>query len=405
MTRELAKHGSRAAQGESPPRPAVFLDRDGTLIEDRGHIRLCSEVHFLPETAEALRRLREHFLFFIVTNQPGVAEGLLTLDDVDRVNAHVVRELAEEGVAISEVYSCPHRRTDDCTCIKPKPHFLHRASERYHLDLSRSFVIGDHPHDMELARAVGAHGVYVLTGHGAKHVGELPDDAVIASSILEAVDIVLANARQRPAFGERALRSSSQEEEMGGCILRPNPSGDRPEVHPSAYVDPAAQVIGKVRIGPGVFVGPNAVIRADEPGPDGTVSPIEIGADSNVQDGVIVHALAGTAVAVGPRSSLSHGAVIHGPCAIAGDCFVGFRAVLFDVRLSEGVFVGHAASVSRVKLSPHSSVPSGASIETPEQTRALSETDAGQREFMARVVQTNVALAKNYLGPNLVDDR
>ena len=108
-------------------RPAVFLDRDGTLIEDRGHLSSPDEVRFFSATIGALERLREGFLFFLVTNQPGVAEGLLTLEQVERVNAHVVSALAEAGLTITATYVCPHRRGDGCHCIKPNPHSLHQA--------------------------------------------------------------------------------------------------------------------------------------------------------------------------------------------------------------------------------------------------------------------------------------
>ena len=84
-------------------RPAVFLDRDGTLIEDRGHLSSPDEVRFFSATIGALERLREDFLFFLVTNQSGVAEGLLTLEQVERVNAHVVSVLAEAGLTITAV--------------------------------------------------------------------------------------------------------------------------------------------------------------------------------------------------------------------------------------------------------------------------------------------------------------
>ena len=79
-------------------RAAVFLDRDGTLIEDRGHLRNPSEVDFFASTFHALRRLQEQFLLFIVTNQSGVADGLISMRDVDRVNAHVIAQLADAGM-------------------------------------------------------------------------------------------------------------------------------------------------------------------------------------------------------------------------------------------------------------------------------------------------------------------
>ena len=142
-------------------RPAIFWDRDGTLIEDRGHLAKPSEFAFLPNTISALHRLQDEFLFFIVTNQPGVAEGTISLRDVERVNVQVVSCLAEAGLKISAVYVCPHRRADRCECIKPHPHYLHEAAKDFGVSLRRSFVVGDHPHDVELAQQVGAQGVYV----------------------------------------------------------------------------------------------------------------------------------------------------------------------------------------------------------------------------------------------------
>lgn len=174
-------------------RAAIFLDRDGTIIEDRGYLRNPADAVFLPGTSEALKRLQEYFLLFIVTNQTGVAKGAITLADVDQVNRRVVATLAEHGVAIGDVYVCPHGREDDCRCMKPKPHFVKRAAELYGINLSESFVVGDHPHDVELAENSGARGIYVLTGHGQKHRDELPAETVIASGMTEVAETILSH--------------------------------------------------------------------------------------------------------------------------------------------------------------------------------------------------------------------
>jgi L-threonylcarbamoyladenylate synthase len=173
-------------------RPAIFLDRDGTLIEDRGHLADPADVKFLDGTIEALRRLQNDFLFFIVTNQSGVGEGLLTLEDAERVNAHVVVRLAEAGLEISAVYVCPHRRADGCACIKPNPHFLHKAAEDFPVHLRQSFVVGDHPHDVELAERAGAQGIYVCTGHGLKHLDELRGNEVVVPDARAAAEWILS---------------------------------------------------------------------------------------------------------------------------------------------------------------------------------------------------------------------
>ncbi|MFO8112240.1 MAG: HAD family hydrolase [Desulfosalsimonadaceae bacterium] len=174
----------------STRRPAVFLDRDGTIIEDQGHLSRPSQVAFFAGTVSALRRLNEHFALFIVTNQSGVAKGLLTLEDVGRVNGHVVSYLAGFGIRIIDTYVCPHDASDGCECIKPKPYFLRKAEKEHGIDLSRSFAVGDHPHDVAFAENAGARGIYVLSGHGIKHRHELWEDARIAAGIEQAADII-----------------------------------------------------------------------------------------------------------------------------------------------------------------------------------------------------------------------
>lgn len=210
-----------------PNRYAVFLDRDGTLIEDRGHLGEPSEVWFLPGVMEALRRLREDFLFFIVTNQSGVAEGVLTLEQVAQVNAHVVSMLAGAGLKITATYVCPHRRGDGCPCIKPNPHFLHRAAAEYGVDLRRSFVVGDHPHDVELAKRAGAQGVYVCTGHGAKHLGELAEEEVVVPDICAAAEWILASCRTSRKLRGGECRIAGRRNGKG-----PRPMNDKTEVIP-----------------------------------------------------------------------------------------------------------------------------------------------------------------------------
>ena len=138
--------------------------------------------------------------------------------------------------------------------------------------------------------------------------------------------------------------------------LRANPNGDMPEVDSTAYVEPSAQIIGKVRIGAEVYVGPNAVIRADESDGGGEVEPIEIGAQCNIQDGVIIHALVGTKVTIGRRTSLAHGCIVHGPCTLGNGCFVGFGAVVYNAALADGVFLGAGCVVQGVDLGLNSCV-------------------------------------------------
>jgi carbonic anhydrase/acetyltransferase-like protein (isoleucine patch superfamily) len=132
--------------------------------------------------------------------------------------------------------------------------------------------------------------------------------------------------------------------------VRPNPSGDWPEIDHTAFVDPSVQVIGNVWIGHRVYVGPNAVIRADEADLTGQVRPVVIEAQCNVQDGAIIHAMGGTSVTVGPGTCMAHGCMVHGPCVIGEGCFLGFRCVVFRATIEDAVWVGIGAIVLGVSI-------------------------------------------------------
>jgi len=177
---------------------------------------------------------------------------------------------------------------------------------------------------------------------------------------------------------------------------RPNPRGDLPQIDPTAYVDPKALVIGLIQIGPRVFIGPNAVIRADEVDKDGEVKPIVVEAECNVQDGVIIHALAGTEVTIGRRTSLAHGAIIHGPCTLGERSFVGFGAAVFKAKVGSGVFIAARAVVQEVDVPANSFVPPCAFI-SKDRVSHLGETAPHERGFMEEIVEANLKLAEGYL--------
>ena len=120
-------------------------------------------------------------------------------------------------------------------------------------------------------------------------------------------------------------------------MIRKNPSGHLPQIHQSAYIDQTAIICGKVIIHANVFVGPYAVIRADETDENGDMEPIVIGANSNIQDGVVIHSKAGAAVQIGENSSIAHRSIIHGPCVIGARVFVGFNSVLFNCKIGTTV--------------------------------------------------------------------
>ena len=174
-------------------RAAIFLDRDGTLIEDTGTLGDPAQVCLFSDTVSALRALQDRFVFFVVTNQSCVARGEISMDDVLRVNAHLAALLENDGIYIERWYICPHERADDCDCIKPNATFLTQAAREFGIDLARSFVIGDHPHDALTGAEEGVRGVYVLTGHGARHLEQLPSGIPVCEGIADAAKWILAN--------------------------------------------------------------------------------------------------------------------------------------------------------------------------------------------------------------------
>jgi L-threonylcarbamoyladenylate synthase len=178
---------------DSFSRPAVFLDRDGTLIEDVGVLHSIEQIELYSDTVEALRQLQKNYVLFVITNQSGIARGEVRADRVDRVNGHLDEMLRREGIVIQEWYVCPHRREEGCGCIKPKPEFMLRAQSDYGIDLARSFVVGDHPHDVFTGSEQGVFGLYLLTGHGSRHLSDLPGDKLVFHRISDAADWIGAH--------------------------------------------------------------------------------------------------------------------------------------------------------------------------------------------------------------------
>ena len=181
---------------------AVFLDRDGTLIQDIGYLRFTREVTFYPWSIDAVRALNQAgFPVVVITNQSGVARGILTEPMIEGVHRHLSKLLDAGGAHIDAYYYCPHHpegsvelyRTH-CDCRKPGCGMIERASADLDLDPARSFVIGDKWMDVGSARAAGARGILVRTGYGANEETEpLPDltaDAVV-DNLVEAVSWIL----------------------------------------------------------------------------------------------------------------------------------------------------------------------------------------------------------------------
>ncbi|GAB4320786.1 MAG: D-glycero-beta-D-manno-heptose 1,7-bisphosphate 7-phosphatase [Candidatus Zixiibacteriota bacterium] len=164
-------------------RPAAFLDRDGTMIEDREYLSDPEGVRLIPGAVEAIRKLNEWGFWVLgVSNQSGVARGYFDASAVDGVNARVLELFADHKAYINRIYYCPHYNNDDpgspvCDCRKPLPGLVHRAMHDYPIDLSRSFVAGDRRSDIDLGRGIGVPAALVLTGYGREEQRRIPDQA------------------------------------------------------------------------------------------------------------------------------------------------------------------------------------------------------------------------------------
>ena len=156
-------------------RPAIFLDRDGVIIEDVNYLASPTQVRLIAGSADAIAELnRAGWPVVVVTNQSGVARGMFTLEGVHAVHRHLSDQLAGYGAKIEAYYFCPHYPTaevpayrTECSCRKPKPGMLRQAAAELGLDLARSWMIGDRESDLAAGAAAGASTILVRTGHGA----------------------------------------------------------------------------------------------------------------------------------------------------------------------------------------------------------------------------------------------
>lgn len=179
-------------------------------------------------------------------------------------------------------------------------------------------------------------------------------------------------------------------------MIRKNPSGHLPLIAESAYVDKTAIICGKVIIGENVFIGPYAVIRADELDADGGMEPIVIGANSNIQDGVVIHSKSGAAVRIGEHTSIAHRSIVHGPCRVGDRVFVGFNSVLFNCTIGDGCVVRHNAVVDGCDLPPEFYVPSTTRIGPSTDLDKIPRVTPQASEFSEDVVRANADLVKGY---------
>jgi len=186
----------------SAARACAFLDRDGTLIEEREYAHHPADYAVLPGAHQAVARLRAAgFAVVVITNQSGIGRGVFSAVDYAAFEGLLLRDFAAHGAALDGCYHCPHTPDAACDCRKPGTALALRAAREHGIDLTRSWVIGDKESDVELARNLACRAVLVLTGHGAEQIERVPAGTRIARDVADAVArYVLANA---PAQSER----------------------------------------------------------------------------------------------------------------------------------------------------------------------------------------------------------
>lgn len=175
-------------------RAAVFIDRDGTLIEDRDYLSDPSGVVLLPGVGEALSTLRSAGLtLVVVTNQSGIARGLYTLEEYHAVAARLDEMLAVGDAAVDATYFCPHHPewSGPCECRKPGTGMHRQAAEALGIDLASSFYVGDKLADVAPAAILGGQGILVRTGYGADFESEVPAGVVVVDDFPAAARQVL----------------------------------------------------------------------------------------------------------------------------------------------------------------------------------------------------------------------
>ena len=190
-------------------KPAVFIDRDGTINEQLGYINHLSRFVILPGVSEAVRLLnKNNWWAIIVSNQGGVARGYYPIELVEEIHAFLKSSLKERGATIDGIFFCPHHPagilpeySSECDCRKPETGLIDRAREVFEIDMSSSYVVGDRHVDIELASRLNLKGVLVKTGYGLGEIEYIiPEKRLkphhVAEDLLDAVKWILNEERK-----------------------------------------------------------------------------------------------------------------------------------------------------------------------------------------------------------------
>lgn len=176
-------------------RCAVFIDRDGVICRNRDdHVKSLDELEIIPDSLTAISSLADtDFLIIIITNQAIIGDRIVSPETVQEINDKIISEAKKSGGRIDAVMVCPHRRDEGCFCRKPYPGLLLEAADKFDINLSQSYVIGDAITDMMAGDAVGCECIMVLTGRGIKESSKIAQSGIyvhLASDLGKAVNLV-----------------------------------------------------------------------------------------------------------------------------------------------------------------------------------------------------------------------
>jgi D-glycero-D-manno-heptose 1,7-bisphosphate phosphatase len=178
----------------APGRVAVFIDRDGTIIDDPGYLSEPAKVHLLPGAAEALIELeRAGFARIVITNQSGIGRGFYRVEDFLAVEAEIERQLAAQGASIDLFLWCPHAPEDGCTCRKPGTALHREAAARLGVETAGSWCVGDRLSDLQPSLELAGRAVLVTTGQGSRHIEAARKlGATIVADLLAAAALIIS---------------------------------------------------------------------------------------------------------------------------------------------------------------------------------------------------------------------
>ena len=185
--------------------PAVFLDRDGVINQNRAdYVRTWEQVEFLPGVFDALRRLADsQFAVVVVTNQSAIGRGIMAAETLQAIHNGMAARIADEGGRLDAIYACPHQPDAGCECRKPQPGMLLQAAAALDIDLANSYLVGDAVADMQAALAAGCRPVMVRTGRGIPQLAKLEakgiDGVVVTEDLGTAVASILDQHASLPA--------------------------------------------------------------------------------------------------------------------------------------------------------------------------------------------------------------